>query len=63
MKGEADVGGWIALLISGIVGIGIAIIISQMLCQMEPATCSVFPPIIGAAIFGLIVGLKYWFSR
>jgi len=58
-----DITEWVALLIYGVIGIGIAIALSQAFCNAIPATCSYFPPIIGAAIFGLIVGLKFWFSK
>ncbi len=57
-----DIADWISTLIIGIVGIGIAIIISQEICKIEPSTCSVYPPIIGAAAFGLILALKYKLS-
>jgi len=58
-----DIIEWVALLIYGVIGIGVAIAISQAFCNAIPATCSYFPPIIGAAILGLIIGLKFWLSK
>jgi hypothetical protein len=54
-----DITEWISTLILGIVGIGIAIIISQQICKIEPTTCGIYPPIIGAAVFGLALALKF----
>jgi hypothetical protein len=58
-----DIAEWISTLIIGVVGIGIAIIISQKICEIEPTTCSVYPPIIGAAVFGLALVLKFGLSK
>lgn len=58
-----DVTEWISTLIIGVTGIGIAIMISQQICKIEPTTCNVYPPTIGAAVFGLALALKFGLSR
>ncbi len=50
---------WLYTLIAGIIGIGIAIMIAQEFCKLQPESCSIFYSIIGAAVIGLIVALKF----
>ena len=59
----ADVREWIVTLIGGATAVGFSIIIAQEFCKIEPSTCSIFPAIIGAAVAGLVLALKFGLTR